>query len=342
MTHLVTGGSGFLGNLMSRHLATMGEAVRTLDIWEDASHLPDIEFINCSILNREGVALAMKGVDVVYHMAALVPVARASIRDSYQVNVEGTRIVVEEAARANVKCFIHLSSSSIFGIPTRCPIDSKSLPKPVDPYGKSKLASELAAEEIAHKTGMSLISIRPRTVLGEGRLGIFQLLFDWIKRDMDVYTMGSGNNTIQFIHANDLISACLLLRDMGKSGSYNIGTDRYTTVRKMLESLINHAESHSQIKNLPESLTINMLKLFDKLDLIPLVPFHYLTYGKDFYCDLSPLAKLGWKPKYSNVEMLCESYDSFIRNHDQSMRVQNTSAHRKPVNEKLFWLLKQL
>ena len=72
MRHLITGGSGFVGNLVARRLRERGEEVRILDIWADPSRPKDIEYVETSVLNREGVAATMRGVDVVHHNAALV------------------------------------------------------------------------------------------------------------------------------------------------------------------------------------------------------------------------------------------------------------------------------
>ena len=76
-THLVTGGSGFLGNLIARRLLERGEKVKILDIWEDPSRPREIEYIHCDICDRDGVAKAMQGVDVVHHNVALVPLTKS-------------------------------------------------------------------------------------------------------------------------------------------------------------------------------------------------------------------------------------------------------------------------
>ncbi|HWY78410.1 MAG TPA: NAD-dependent epimerase/dehydratase family protein, partial [Verrucomicrobiae bacterium] len=94
--HLVTGGSGFLGNLIARRLLGRGDRVRILDIWKDPTLPDDIEFVNCDILNRAGVAEAMRGVDVVHHNVALVPLTKSGAR-FLKVNMDGSRIAAEEA-----------------------------------------------------------------------------------------------------------------------------------------------------------------------------------------------------------------------------------------------------
>ncbi|MGH7998799.1 MAG: NAD-dependent epimerase/dehydratase family protein [Brasilonema sp.] len=342
MKHLVTGGSGYLGNLIARRLYERGESVTVLDIWEDSTRPKGIEFVNCNICDRAGVAAALKGIDIVHHNAALNPLTKAG-KQFWQVNVEGSRIVAEEAVKAEVKSFIHTSSSALFGGVTTSPITQDTPPKPIEIYGKAKLAGELVVDEICEKAGLPIITLRPRAILGEGRLGIFQILFEWIQEGRNVYVIGDGNNVFQFIHPLDLMDAYMLALDLGKPGTYNVGTDGYNTLRQALEHLITYAGSKSKVIGLPVGLSIGTLRFLDWFGLSPLAPFHYLTYHKEIYFDVDPLLKLGWKPKYSNNQMLCESYDWFQANKQKLANVENAnSVHRRPVKEKLLWLLRQI
>lgn len=340
MRHLVTGGSGFLGNLIAKHLIERGEEVHILDIWEDPEGPKAASFIKADILDRDAVRAALKGVNVVHHTAALVPVTKAG-EMFRQVNVEGTRIMAEEAARAGVECFVNMSSSAIYGI-TKSPVNSAALPHPAEEYGQSKLDGELAAKDVSEKTGMPLISVRPRTIIDKGRLGIFQVLFDWIKSGVNVYVIGDGTNRIQFLHAQDLINCYLLLVDLRKPGFYNMGTDRFNSIENNLANLIKHAGSRSKVRHLPNDLTKFSLLTLDKLGLSPLAPWHYLSYGEDFFFDVTALKELGWQPKYSNDEMLIESYDSFVANYESAMKGKEGSAHRKPLKGKVLALVKMV
>ena len=121
MRHLVTGGSGFLGNLIASRLLAQGEQVRVLDIWEDPGRPQEIDFVACDICDRAGVAQAMQGIDIVHHTVALVPLTKSG-RRFWAVNVEGSRIAAEEAIKARVQAFTHMSSSAIFGCPDHSPI----------------------------------------------------------------------------------------------------------------------------------------------------------------------------------------------------------------------------
>ena len=339
MNHLITGGSGFIGDLVARRLLERGEQVRVLDIWSDPSRPSDIEYVECSVLNRAGVARAMQGVDVVHHNAALVAQTDAGA-NYWQVNVEGSRIVAGEAARAGVQAIIHTSSTSVFGIPEDQPITNATPTRPVEPYGRSKLEGERVVDAICAEHGIPLITIRPRATLGAGRLGIFQILFQWIKENRRVYVIGSGDIKFQFIHAHDLMDFYMLALDAGSSGTYNVGTNRFGTLRGDLERLIAYAGSTSKVKSLPTGLAINTLRALYWLRLSPLVPWHYLTYHKPCYFDAEPLLAMGWRPRYSNMDMLQESYDWFVAHADD--KTAQRSPHRSPIQQGVLWLVRQL
>lgn len=340
MKHLVTGGSGFLGNLIARRLLDRGEEVRILDIWEDPSRPSDIEFIDCDIRDRDGVARAMNGIDVVHHNVALVPLTKSG-DVFWDVNVEGSRIAAEEAVKAGVDNFVHMSSSALFGIPQALPITDETPPRPVEIYGEGKLAGELAVRRTLDAAGLPLVIIRPRTILGEARLGIFHILFQWIAEDRNVYTIGKGEGGFQFVHAHDLMDAYMMALDVQRPGTYNVGTDRYGSLREALENLIAYAGSRSRVKALPERVSISALQTLDRLNLSPLAPWHYLTYSHPFYFDTTPLHELGWSAKYSNDEMLAETYDWFISHPQDAAGEDTASPHRKAVPQKALGLLKR-
>lgn len=336
--HLVTGGSGFLGNLIVQRLVAAGEKVRVLDIWDSPDRPDGVEYYECDIRDREKVAIAMKGVEIVHHNVALVPLTKSG--DKFrEVNVNGSFIAAEEAGKAGVKAFIHMSSSALYGVP-KCPITSQTPTQPIEIYGQGKLDGELAAEEACKRANVPFISIRPRTILGEGRLGIFQILFQWISEDINVYTIGDGNIKFQFVHAHDLMDFYMLALEKNQPGKYNVGAAEFNTLRNDLEWLIDSVKSKSKVKSLPTRLSIGSLKFLDKVGLSPLAPWHYLTYHKEFYFDVTPLTDMGWKPKYSNRDMLLESYKWFIDNQENYIEQEGASAHRKSVKQGVLKIIK--
>ena len=341
MLHLVMGGSGFVGSTITRLLCARGHKVRVLDLWK-ADDLPaEAEFFHADINDREGVRRAMEGVTHVHHNVALVPLAKAGNR-YWTVNVEGTRVALEEAQRAKVSMFAHMSSSAVFGSPETMPITNATPRMPIEIYGEAKKAGEdLVLQAMA--AGMTASVIRPRTVIGTGRLGIFEILFDWIRDGANIYIIGDGSNRFQFVHAEDIAEASIQSCLKNVSGVFNVGTDHFATLREDLTFLCQHAGTGSKVKSLPVSLTMGTLQLLDTVGLSPLSPWHYLTYHKPFYFDSEPAyAALGFRPKYDNRTMLTGSYDWFIRNFDAQKIKSGTSAHRKPVKQGILKLLKAL
>lgn len=123
--------------------------------------------------------------------------------------------------------------------------------------------------------------------------------------------------------------------------AYNVGTNRFGTLREALEHVITHAHSTSRVASLPAGLTINTLRVLDWLRLSPLAPWHYLTYHKAFHFDVQPLLDLGWKPRYSNDEMFRESWDWFVQHKDRLAAEAAASPHRSVVKQRLLGLLKK-
>jgi len=338
MQHLITGGSGFIGTLIARRLRDRGDRVRIIDVRDDASRPADIEFVQGSVTDRDAVARAMRGADIVHHNAALVAQSAAG-RRYWDVNLTGTQTVAEEAARSGVRGIIHLSTTAVFGLPPHGPITSATVPAPIEDYGKSKLAGEQAMQAVCERAGIPLLTIRPRVTLGAGRLGIFQILFEWIRDGRSVYVIGDGQQKQQFIHVSDLTDFYMFALERGVSGTFNVGTDRFGTLREDLEALILHAGSASRVRGLPVWPAIQALRLLHAAHLSPLTPWHYRTYHRDTYFDTEPLTALGWKPRYSNLDMLTESYDWYLANQQAG---DDASPHRSNLGQGFLRVIKAL
>jgi nucleoside-diphosphate-sugar epimerase len=336
--HLVTGGSGFIGSRVARRLHALGERVRVLDIVRDSSLPGEIEFRQASVCDRQAVASAMRGVDVLHHHAALVAQSDAG-RRYHAVNAKGSRLLAEEAVRAGVATIVHVSSTAVYGLPPDGPITAATVPQPFEPYGRSKLLGERWMAEICDRAGIPLITIRPRVTLGEGRLGIFQILFQWIREGRRLYIIGDGSNRMQFVHVDDLIDFTLLALAEGRTATYNVGTDRFGTLREELEGLIAHAGSDSRVTGLPVAPAAMLLGALHRLHLSPLVAWHSRTYHRDCYFDVAPLIELGWRPRYTNRAMLIENYGWYCR---QRQKIAPVTPHRSALAQRAIGLVRRL
>jgi nucleoside-diphosphate-sugar epimerase len=177
--------------------------------------------------------------------------------------------------------------------------------------------------------------IRPRTILGHGRLGIFQMLFEWIREGRNVPVMGTGDNRFQFIHALDLADACM--RAAGRPGPqvYNIGTDRFGTMREVLEALCRHAGTGSRVRSVPDAPVRWLMAGASRLGLSPLGAYHYMAYGKPNFFDISDAVnELDWRPAYSNEEAMIASYDWYLANREAVLSSKWTaSPHKSAVKQ---------
>ncbi|WP_018240298.1 NAD-dependent epimerase/dehydratase family protein [Ensifer sp. BR816] len=337
-TALVTGGSGYFGELLSKQLLEQGTAVRVFDLNPPSMSHPDLEFIKGTILDRNAVQQAMTGMSKVFHNVAQVPLAK-DIDLFWSVNRDGTRIIVDAAIAAGVKKFVYTSSSAVFGAPRSNPVTEETEPRPAEDYGRAKLAGEVICKEAVWRHGLDVAIVRPRTILGHGRLGVVQILFDWIERGLDIPVLAGGNNKYQFVHSDDLASACIAASNVKGFAIYNIGAAEFGTMRELLQVVIDHAGTGSRIKSIPMGPTERVANVASALGLSPLGPYHSLMYGRPMYFDISKAEQeLGYAPRYSNSQMIIESYDWYQSN-KASLSKAVASHHSSPVKQQILALL---
>jgi len=327
---LVTGGSGYFGELMVRLSASRGARVRVLDLVDTEDRPAEVELVRADVRDRDAVRAAMEGVEVVHHNVAQVPLAKDAAK-FWSVNVEGTRNVLEAALDARVRKVILVSSSAIYGAPRKNPVDRATPPHPGEAYGRAKLEGERWARRFAAR-GLDVSIVRPRTILGHGRLGIFQILFEWVRRSRPVYLLGPGHNRYQFVHADDLARACLLAAERPGPAEYLVGTPRFGSMRQLLEGLIAHAGSKSPLRSFPYRSTQLAMRVTSRLGLSPLGAYHALMYAREMYFDVSDTEReLGWRASYSNAEMIAQSYDWYLEHREAVLNRTDASHHRSAV-----------
>ncbi len=340
---LVTGGAGYFGSLLCERLCQRGDQVRVFDIAEaDASQwTASVEIVRGDVRDENAVRQACDGIEVVFHNVAQVPLARDAAL-FHSVNYTGTANVLAAARDAGVRKVVHTSSSAVFGVPDASPIDEQATPRPREDYGRAKLAAEHLVAECVAAHGQDVTVIRPRTVLGHGRLGIFQILFEWVGEGRRIPVLGGGGNLYQFVHADDLADACVRAAERPGPALYNIGTDRFGTMRETLTALCRHAGTGARVYSLPLTLSAAAMRLSGALGVTPFAPYHALMYGRTFYFDISrALRELQWQPRWSNEEMICQSYDWYQAN-KTSLGAEKNSPHRSAVRQGLLAALRRL
>jgi nucleoside-diphosphate-sugar epimerase len=218
---LVTGGAGFLGVHMCRGLADRGQDVVAYDIspFPSADETAGIRSVKGDIRDNRELARHLGNVDFVVHAAAAL--ALAPKEEINQVNAEGTRIVIEECAKAKVKRLVYVGTTAVYGTPRYQPIKEDA---PLDPMGLYGIAKAKAERYCLEASSVEVVLIRPKSFIGTGRLGIFQILFDWIESGKRIPVLGSGNNRFQLMEVRDLVEGIYRAALTGRDKEvYNLG-----------------------------------------------------------------------------------------------------------------------
>jgi nucleoside-diphosphate-sugar epimerase len=335
---LVTGGAGYFGALLTRRLLERGVSVRIFDLNPPIDAGFDVEFMQGDVRDLDALLAACQGVDVVFHNAAHV--AMANNKELFwSVNRDGTKNLLQAAARQAATKVIYTSSSAVYGVPESNPVTEEMAPIPVEEYGRAKLSGEAMCWDYARK-GLDVSIVRPCTMMGPGRLGIFQILFEWIFQGKNIPVFDGGKNIYQFVHGDDFAQLCIQASAARGADVFNCGTDRFETMRELLERLCRHAGSGSRVKSLPMRPIMAVMKVASALSISPLVDYHALMYGRSIYFDVAKAReKLGWTPRYSNKEMFVESYDWYLANRHKVLAERNASHHRSSAEQGVLKLL---
>lgn len=353
MKILITGAAGFLGLHLAWYLAkkNIGE-VYLVDIADfDKKEYPkNCYFIRADIRHIQLINKLYKEVnpDCFIHAAAGLPLWPKE--DIFAVNVCGTKNLLEAALKNKVKHFIYISSTAVYGVPKKHPIDEDDPLVGVGPYGQSKIAAEKLCEQY-RKRGLLVTVIRPKTFVGTHRLGVFEILFDWIRDGKRIPVIGNGNNRYQLLDVDDLVEAIyrfIVLKDAKKANqTFNIGAEKFGTVKNDLQEVFDYAYKHrlgactvrsystrkndlrSTVLPTPAFFIKKALWIFEKLKLSPLYEWVYGTADKDSYVSIAKLTKvLRWHPKYSNAQALIKAYQWYLDNYERIKSQPAGITHR--------------
>ncbi len=341
-TWALTGGGGFLGSHLADRLVAMGHLVRTLDrepVDEDAPRA-GVETVLGDVRNPERARELCRGADVLVHAAAALPIRR-SAEEIWSVNLKGTEVVVGAAVTERVRRVVYVSSTAVYGVPETHPITEETPLDPLGAYGASKAEAERVCSAFA-EDGIEVVILRPKTFIGPGRLGVFEILFEWIREGRKIYVIGSGRNRYQLLAVEDLVDAIVRSAESPTSETVlNLGAKTFGTVRDDLGALIAHAGSRSRVVSLPARPTQAILRMLELARLSPLAEWHYKTADRDSFVDVTRAERaLGWTPRFSNVDALVAAYDWFVANEAVARAVGTT--HRTAWRQQALGLLKRL
>ena len=294
-TILVTGGCGFIGSNFLR--LVMDETdyfvinldkltyAGNLDSLKDVESNPNYIFIQADICDKEAVAKALEGVDVVFHFAAESHVDRSIAGPEVftTTNVLGTHILLEEARKAGVKKFIHISTDEVYGSISKGSFKESDMLVPSSPYSASKAAAEMIVLSYYKTYSLPVIITRSSNNFGPYQYPekLIPKAVKYLSLGKKIPIHGDGSNRRNWLHAEDTAQALVTIIEKGKLHHiYNVSGTNELENRKVIELVLR--------------------KYFGRA--VPLkkhAELQYVRQGEDvrYSIDDSEVRALGWKNK---------------------------------------------
>jgi nucleoside-diphosphate-sugar epimerase len=309
--HLVTGAAGFLGRYLVRGLLAEGKAVRAMDVRLPADAEPEVEWQIGDVCDAEAVGHACQGMEVVHHLAALIPQRHADVATMWAVNVGGVQNVLDAALAQGLRRVVYLSSVEIFGVPAVVPCPEDGPLAPLGPYGRHKIEAEALCRQ-AGERGLDVAILRPPTIVGPGLDEPFLVgLLSDIHHGKPVTLLGKGQNRFQFVHAEDVTAACLLAADHPAAPglAFHVGAADVPPIRAMVDEVSTWVGSASTVRSIPVPLARLAVALLRPVGKAPLEPEHMAIAVADYVFDIARARRiLGWSPRWGNVEAIVDTY----------------------------------
>jgi UDP-glucose 4-epimerase len=250
---LVTGGAGFIGSHLVEALLAQGQQVRVLDNLSTgrranlAGVVDQIQFIEGTIEDQATVARAVAGVEVIFHLAAIVsvPHSMAEPTQTEQVNTLGTLNLLQAARAAGVRRLVLSSTCAVYGDEPTLPKTETIRSQPKSPYAVSKLAAEYYCQIFWEAFGLETVILRYFNVFGSRQdpssaySGVISIFVEKLSQGVVPTIFGDGQQTRDFVFVEDVVRANLLAATVAQAAGHtlNIGTGYPISIRQLYEAL---------------------------------------------------------------------------------------------------------
>jgi nucleoside-diphosphate-sugar epimerase len=305
----VTGAAGVLGTDLVGRLLRAGSQVRAFDL-RPVPARPGLTPFAGDIRDPRTLAGAFEGAAAVVHCASALP--SYPVTDIRSIIVEGTTNVLAAARAAAVPRVVHISSTAVYGLPRLVPTPEEHPHEPVDPYSSAKAEAEKVAERFRAER-MCLTVLRPKTFLGPGRMGLFDMLFQWAEEGRHFPVLGRGDVRIQMLALDDLVDAVVaVLRapDEVACDTYNIGAAEFGTLREDFQAVLDAAGHGKRVVSMPCRPAVAVLRVLERTGLSPVYGRLVSKLLADSYVSVDKAReKLGFRPRMSNRDAILRTYD---------------------------------
>lgn len=250
MKFFITGGAGFIGSALVDYFAKDRHVI----VFDELKTNQKPSFLknhNVSIIKgdirQKDLHDNLNDVDLVIHLAAKISVQESisNPQESFSVNVEGTKNLLDACIKNDVKKIITASTAAVYGYCKKLPISENDPISPISPYGQSKLEMENLLKSYSQKYDLDSIILRPFNVYGPGQsseyAGVISKFIENIKQRKPLVIYGDGSFTRDFIHVDDVVDAFAnaILHVKNKRGEiYNIASGHATSIKSVAEMLL--------------------------------------------------------------------------------------------------------
>jgi nucleoside-diphosphate-sugar epimerase len=254
---LVTGAAGFIGAHCVRYLAARGWRVRALDVHPappDFAKL-GVDFRLQDLRDAAGLAAAVDGMEVVFHLASVHLDVGATDQEFESVNVKALALLVEACAKARVRRLVHVSSVGVYGHVEHPPAAEDAPLHPINTYERTKRAGEEAAKQAAARFGVDLVIVRPSWVYGVGCPRTEKLM--GALRKGRFFYIGAAKNLRHPVYIDDFLQGLVLAATAGAEVSgktFNIAGPRWMTVEEMVSTFADAMQARRPSLRIPRWL----------------------------------------------------------------------------------------
>jgi len=255
MRVLVTGGTGFTGSHLVRRLLDKGNTVLVIDyqkgLFYDELKSRGAVIELGGITNREVVEKTVKDCEVVYHLAAAFRQLNVPNQYYWDVNVEGTRNLLEAAYRHRVRKFVYCSTQGVHGHIQNPPGNEQSPITPEDYYQLTKYEGEKVVREYIDR-GLDAVIIRPTAIYGPGDPARFLILFRLVKRG-SFLMFGDGDTFYHPVYIDNLVDAFELAvnGNATRGETYLIGDEHYYSLNELVQNIAMAMDTGVRIRHFP-------------------------------------------------------------------------------------------
>jgi NAD dependent epimerase/dehydratase len=261
---LITGAGGFVGSHLTERLVREGAHVRAmvhynaLGTWGWLEHSPvrgDVEVVASDLADRDSVARAMKGSEVVFHLGALIaiPYSYEAPASYVRTNIVGTLNVLQAARELGVERIVHTSTSEVYGTAQYVPIDEKHPLQGQSPYSASKIGADKMAEAFHRSFGVPVVTVRPFNTFGprQSARAVIPTIITQCLAGSDTIRLGSLAPTRDFNYVADSVEGYLLAAgsDRAVGMVINLGSGREISIGDLARTIVEMTGSTATIES---------------------------------------------------------------------------------------------